>query len=330
MTITEFRLAFKPFEYQQAEEFWKRTHMSHWVPWDTALGRDIANWHEDLTETERQVIGGVLKGFTQNETIIGDYWSTSVSRWFPKHEIVLMCRAFGDYESIHQVAYQYLSDSLGIDDFSAFMQDPAALAKYEYLADNRAESLEDIARSLAVFSAFSEGVSLFSSFGILMFFSSCGLMRGVGKIVEYSCRDESTHSEAGCWLFRQLLSEHPELNTTELKESVYEAARAVVDLEHSFIDSVFSLGELTRTGVNGETLNSQDLKEYIKWRANLKLQELGLDKIFETEDQAVNRIASWFHVYVGAAKQQDFFAGMETSYAKGAVQFDPNVMSFDF
>lgn len=330
MTITDYRVAFRPLEYAQAEEYWKQTHQSHWVPWDAALGKDVVDWHETLTESEKQIIGGVLKGFTQNEIVIGDYWSTNVARWFPKPEIVMMARAFADYETIHTYSYSQLSDTLGLDDFKAFMEDPAAKAKFDFLVSTQSESKPDLARSLAVFSAFSEGVSLFSSFALLMFFSSCGLMRGVGKIVEYSCRDESLHSEAGCWLYRQFMSEFPELNTESHKESVYDAARSVVALEHNFIDSVFALGEIARQGANGETLGSTDLKNYIEWRANSKLNELGLDPIFAPDLAAVSRIADWFHVYVGGVKQQDFFAGMETSYAKGAGNFDPNEMSFEF
>ena len=74
-----------------------------------------------------------------------------------------------------------------------------------------------VAKSLAIFSAFTEGVNLFSSFAVLLSFKMRNKLKGVGQIVEWSIRDESMHSNAGCWLFKTLLKENPELKTPELR-----------------------------------------------------------------------------------------------------------------
>src|SRR5690606_7576446 len=100
-------------------------------------------------------------------------------------------------------------------------------------------SKEDIARSLAIFSAFNEGVNLFSSFAVLISFQQRNLLKGVGKIIEWSQRDEGLHSTAGCWLFRQFVAEFPDVMTEDLKKDIYDAARLTVQLEDAFIDKAF-------------------------------------------------------------------------------------------
>lgn len=189
MALTEPRHNYKPFEYEQAHKFSSDQQDSFWVAKECALTEDLLDWKVKLDDKERAVVAGVLKGFTQAELVIGDYWS-NVVRWFPKPEIACMARTFSFFEIIHAEGYNYLSETLGLDDFEAFLQDPAARAKYGNLISARDESDADIARSLAVFSAFAEGVSLFSSFAVLMRFPALNKLKGLGTIVEYSSRDE--------------------------------------------------------------------------------------------------------------------------------------------
>ncbi len=156
---------------------------------------------------------------------------------------------FGAFETIHAEAYSLLNEELGLDDFSEFLEDESTMAKIQALMDVRDSHTGEIdwsarAKSLAIFSAFTEGVNLFSSFAILLSFKLRNLLKGVGQIVEWSIRDESLHSEAGCWLFRQLLIEKPELNTPELKEAVRQAALLSLKLELDFIDKVYNMGDL--------------------------------------------------------------------------------------
>ena len=223
---------------------------------------------------------------------------------------------------IHAEAYNYLSETLGINDFEAFLQDPAAMAKFNSLVDARDENEQDIARSLAVFSAFAEGVSLFSSFAVLMRFPAFNKMKGLGTIVEYSSRDEALHSEAGIWLFNTYLSEKPHLRTDKLEQDIYEAARTCVKLEEDFINSIFEGGDLLG-------LKSDDLKNYIRARANKKLMELGYKPVIEFDSASASAISSWFDIFTGGARNHDFFLTRETNYSRGE-SFDPNELEFDF
>jgi ribonucleoside-diphosphate reductase beta chain len=176
------------------------------------------------------------------------------------------------------------------------------------------DTLEEKAISLAIFSAFTEGVNLFSSFAILMSFQLRNLMKGMGQIVEWSIRDESLHSKAGCWLFKKLLEEKPELNTWKLVKSINEACELSVKLEFNFIDKAFEMG-------NVEGLNINQLKNFIKARANEKMVELGLNPLYNDIDPNALKQMEWFGHLTSGKTQQDFFAGRVTSYSKSTADW---------
>jgi len=309
MSLIKERNYYKPFEYQTAFEFYKDQHRAHWLADEIPLASDLNDWKLKLSETEKNLIGNILKSFAQTEVHVNDYWSSKVSQWFPKPEIVAMTSTFGAFEAIHAEAYARLNEELGLDDFQAFLEDEAAKNKIERLLETKSETLEEKAQSLAIFSAFTEGVNLFSSFAILMSFQLRNLMKGTGQIVEWSVRDESLHSKAGCWLFRTLLEENPELNTTELRNKVIEACELSVHLEFDFIDKAFELGDI-------ENLNKEQLKNFIKQRANDKMIELGYPAIYNDIDPNLLKQMEWFGHLTGGKTHQDFFAGRVISYAK--------------
>jgi ribonucleoside-diphosphate reductase beta chain len=313
--ITEVRNFYKPFEYQQAFDFYKDQHRVHWLADEVPLASDLGDWKGKLTEPEKNLIGNILKSFAQTEVHVNDYWSTKVSVWFPKPEVQAMARVFADFESIHAEAYARLNEELGLDDFQAFLEDETSKAKIERLIETPGETLEERALSLAIFSAFTEGVNLFSSFAILMSFQLRNLMKGTGQIVEWSVRDESLHSKAGCWLFRTLLEEQPELNTEQLRKAVIEACQISVQLEFDFIDKAFEMGDV-------DGLNINQLKNFIKARANEKMMELGYKAIYNDIDPNLLKQIEWFGHLTSGKTHQDFFAGRVTSYSKSTADWD--------
>jgi ribonucleoside-diphosphate reductase beta chain len=309
MSLTKPREVYKPFEYNRAYEYFEKQQNAHWLPSEVAMSKDISDWKGKLTNSERLVIGQILKSFTQTEISVNEYWSTRISKWFPKPEIAMMASAFGAMESIHIVGYSYLNDSLGLDDYSAFLQDETAVAKLDALKQVKGKSKRDIARSLAIFSGFTEGVNLFSSFAILMNFARFNLLEGVETIVSWSVRDESLHSEAGCWLFRTFIEENPDIWDDELKKEIYDAARLSVKLEDDFIENAFGLGEI-------RGLDPSDLKNFIRMRANAKLHDLGLKTNWKNIDQESLKKMAWFDELSGGTKLTDFFSSRVTDYAK--------------
>jgi len=314
MALTEPRLFYKPFEYQQAFNFYKDQHRVHWLADEVPLASDLNDWNSKLTVPEKNLIGNILKSFAQTEVHVNDYWSTKVSLWFPKPEVQAMSRVFADFESIHAEAYARLNEELGLDDFEAFMEDPEAKAKIDRLVELPGDILPEKALSLAIFSAFTEGVNLFSSFAILMSFQLRNLMKGTGQIVEWSVRDESLHSKAGCWLFRKLLEEQPELNSVEMRTSVIEACQLSVQLEFNFIDKAFEMGDI-------EGLTKEQLKAFIRARANEKMIELGYNAIYNDIDPNLLKQMEWFGHLTSGKTHQDFFAGRVTDYSKSTADW---------
>lgn len=174
------------FEYPEFFEYYEKAEASTWRAQEVSMNADVTDWQHNLTESERDLIAGVLRGFTVMEMGVSEYWGDVVCRNFPKPEIRSMARAFSYFEQIHAKAYNYLSDTLGINEFEAFLSDPAAQRKVEtFFTECSSEKV-----SLAVFSGAGEGVSLFSSFAMLLAFNKTGRMKGLAQIISWSVRDE--------------------------------------------------------------------------------------------------------------------------------------------
>lgn len=312
MSLLSGRATFKPFSYPDCYDFWLKQQKAHWLHTEVNLSSDVTDWRQNLTSSEKQLVGSVLKGFTQVEILVGDYWTQNVARWFPHPEVVMAANTMGAFESTHLAAYSLLDQTLGFDDYSAYIQEPTIKAKLEslmHVKDMANPSKEDMARTLAVFSAFAEGVSLFSSFAVLLNFSRFNKLKGVAQIVSWSCLDEGLHSEFGCYLFRTFIRENPEIMTDDFKKTIYEAARTAVALEDQFIDYAFSGGPV-------EGLDAYDLKQFIRHRANVKLGDLGFKQNWKNVDkEAVDRM-SWFDYITAGVRHTDFFVQRPTDYAK--------------
>jgi ribonucleoside-diphosphate reductase beta chain len=309
------RIEYRPFEYPEYHELWLKAHQSHWLHTEVSMASDINDWKTVLNESERSVIGHILKGFTQSEVFIEDYWATKVSRWFKKPEIQMMAHTFAAFESVHAAGYDYLNTSLGLEDYEAFLHDEATKSKIDRLMTVKGKTIAEIAKSLAIFSSFSEGVNLFSSFAILLNFTRFNKMKGMGQIISWSILDEQLHSEAGCMLFNQLIKENPSIFTDELKKDIYDAARLTVELEDKYIEKAFELGEI-------EGLSTHQMKQFIRHRANMKLNEIGLVQNWKNVDKQAIEEMQWFYVLSNGVSHQDFFAGKVTDYTKSGVDWD--------
>jgi ribonucleoside-diphosphate reductase beta chain len=322
MDIREKRLSYKPMEYPEFYNLgWFQQQQAHWLHTEIAMGIDVSDWMLTLTEVEKGIVGKILLGFAQTECLVGDYWSAKVPKWFPKPEIQHMAIAFASFETIHAAAYSYLNDTLGLDNYEAFMEDEATMEKLGMLisVDEQTDGFasdEDVARSLAIFSAFAEGVSLYSSFAILLSFQMRDLLKGIGQQMKWSVRDESLHSRMGCQLFNTLCNERPGLRE-KVAQSIYDAAHLTLKNEYYFIDQVFAMGDL-------KNLTAVDLKNFIANRANSKLIELGLNPIFEHIDEAGLDRMEWFGHLTGGNMSTDFFAHRVTDYSKAGEDQDWN------
>ena len=295
MSIREYREPYKvngEFEHPEFFEAYQKALSSIWRPQEVSFESDIRDW-QNSSQDEREIIGGILRGFTQLECHVSDYWA-NIPTWFPKHEVAAVARAFSLSEIVHAEAYNLLSDTLGLDEFEAFLGDPIAQQKIGYFLQNRS-----IKESLAVFSGAGEGVSLFSSFAVLLSLNLTGRFKGIAQIISWSALDEQQHSDTGIQLFRELISEDP--LTLEESISISKGFDAVIENEFAFLDKIFE-------GRTLSTISKDDVREYILYRANDRLARLGIQKTFKYDEPSANRIKEWFHPIMKGATSTDFFA----------------------
>ena len=311
MGLFDERIPYKPFEYPEYyTEGWLKQAQAFWLHTEISMQSDIKDWNEKLTEKEKHLVGNILLGFAQTECAVSDYWTQKVVGWFPKHEIQQMAMMFGSQETIHAVAYSYLNETLKLEDYEAFLHEPATADRFDNLVAYSGDSPVGIAKSLAVFSAFAEGVSLYSAFAVLYSFQLRNLLKGIGQQMKWSVRDESLHSKMGCRLFRHMCEENEQLLHL-CREDIITAAETMVKLEVKYIDKMFEMGDI-------EGISSNDLKHFIKKRANEKLVELGyvdLGNYFAYDKQAASNL-DWFYHLTGGVTHTDFFATRPTDYSK--------------
>ena len=221
-----------------------------------------------------------------------------------------MAMMFGSQETIHAVAYSYLNETLKLEDYEAFLHEPATAERFDNLVAYSGKSTIGIAKSLAVFSAFAEGVSLYSAFAVLYSFQLRNLLKGIGQQMKWSVRDESLHSKMGCQLFRHMCEEDSSL-LNDCRNDIVKAAETMVELEEKYIDKMFEMGDI-------EGIKSYDLKQFIKKRTNEKLMELGytdLGSYFTYDKEAADNL-DWFYHLTGGVTHTDFFAIRPTDYSK--------------
>jgi ribonucleoside-diphosphate reductase beta chain len=311
MGLFDERIAYKPFEYPEYyTEGWLKQAQAFWLHTEIPMSGDVKDWNESLTVKEKHLVGNILLGFAQTECAVSDYWTQKVVSWFPKHEIQQMAMMFGSQETVHAVAYSYLNETLKLEDYEAFLHEPATAERFDNLVAYDGKDRTGIAKSLAVFSAFAEGVSLYSAFAVLYSFQLRNLLKGIGQQMKWSVRDESLHSRMGCQLFRHMCDEDKNL-LQDCREDIIDAAKIMIELEEKYIDKMFEMGDI-------DGIKSYDLKQFIRKRTNEKLQELGyldLGSYFSYDEEAANNL-DWFYHLTGGHTHTDFFAIRSTDYSK--------------
>ena len=311
MGLFDLRVPYKPFEYPEYyTEGWLKQAQAFWLHTEIPMQGDVKDWNEKLTVPEKNLVGNILLGFAQTECAVSDYWTQKVVSWFPKHEIQQMAMMFGSQETIHAVAYSYLNETLGLENFEAFLQDEATMERFDNLVAYNGTNPTGIGKSLAIFSAFAEGVSLYSAFAVLYSFQLRNLLKGIGQQMKWSVRDESLHSKMGCQLFRHMCVEIPNLQN-DCYNDVIKAAKAMLSAEEKYIDKMFELGDI-------ENLKAYDLKQFIRKRLNEKITELGYSnssRYFEYDEVTASNL-DWFYHLTGGHTHTDFFAVRPTDYSK--------------
>jgi ribonucleoside-diphosphate reductase beta chain len=316
MPLLEPRTNYAPFEYPWAFEAYKRQNQIHWLPENVPLGEDVKDWTL-LNDKERSLLTHIFRFFTQADVEVASNYNTRLLQVFRPPEIQMMLTSFAAMESIHVDAYSLLIKTIGMPEttFNQFMDYKAMKDKHDYFESFGTGSYKEIAKCLAAFGGFVEGVQLFASFAMLFNFSRSdpsigkrGKMRGMGQIVTYSIRDETLHCQNIIKLFRAFVREHPRIWNDELKKEIYDIAETCVAHEDAFIDLAFEMG-----GVEG--IEPGDVKKYIRYVTDRRLLELGMKNIFKQKTNPLD----WMDHILGVEKA-NFFEAQATEYSHGATR----------
>ena len=223
MSLLDEREFYKPFNYAWAYEAYKTQNQMHWIPDEVNLADDLKDFRENLSEDNRNLLTNIFRFFTQADVDVASGYANHYLPTFKQPEVRMMLSSFANMEAVHQDAYSLLLETLGYhdDEYQLFQEIESMQKKHEYLSDFNVDTPYDMAKTMAVYSAFTEGVQLFSSFAILLNYPRHNFMKGMGQIVTWSVRDETLHVESMSRLFKEFIRENPELWTDELKYDIY-------------------------------------------------------------------------------------------------------------
>jgi ribonucleoside-diphosphate reductase beta chain len=277
------------------------------------MSEDVKDWKKNLTNEEKQFLTHIFRFFTQGDIDVAGGYVKNYLPYFPQPEVRMMLLGFAAREALHVAAYSHLIETLGLPEttYNQFLDYQEMKDKHDYVLDisSRNGDIQSTATHIAVFSAFTEGMQLFSSFIMLLNFPRHGKMKGMGQIVTWSIVDETMHAESMIKLFRSYIEENKEIWNDELKGKIYSIAERMVQLEDKFIDLAFSMGDMV--GLRGD-----DVKHYIRYIADRRLISLGLKGIFKVKKNPL----PWVEEMINAPTHTNFFENRATDYAKGATK----------
>ena len=194
-------------------------------------------------------------------------------------------------------------------EYEAFLQIKEMRDKYDYMQQYNTKTKVNIAKTLAIFGGFTEGLQLFASFAILLNFPRFNKMKGMGQIVTWSARDESLHTESIIKLYNTFIEENADVNIKELQRDLYIACNTMIEHEDAFIDRAFELG-------NVEGLRAEEVKKYIRYIADIRLNQLKLQSIYKIAENPL----PWMDEMLNAVEHTNFFENRATEYSKASTQ----------
>lgn len=315
LKLTDERTYFKPFNYAWAYEAWLKHEQSHWLHTEVPMIEDVKDWKTKITAEQKYFLTNIFRFFTQGDIDVAGGYVNNYLPYFPQPEIRMMLSGFAAREALHIAAYSHLIETLGMPEntYQEFAEYQEMSDKHEYfikLSESNGNK-RSVATNIAAFSAFTEGMQLFSSFIMLLNFPRHGLMKGMGQIVTWSIVDETLHAENMIKLFRTYVEENKSIWNDKTKGEIYTIATKMTELEDKFIDLSFAMGEMP-------DLTADDVKGYIRYICDRRLISLGLKGIWKAKTNPL----PWVEEMINAPTHGNFFENRVTDYAKGAITGD--------
>ena len=311
-----------PFKYKWAWEKYLAGCANHWMPQEVNMTRDIATWKDPngLTEDERRIIKRNLGFFVTadslaaNNIVLGTYRQITA----PECRQYLLRQAFE--EAIHTHAYQYIVESLGLDQaeiFNAYHEVSSIRAKDEFLLPfidtltdpsfktGTQENDQKLLKSLIVFSCIMEGLFFYVGFTQILAMGRQNKMTGAAEQYQYILRDESLHCNFGIDMINQIKLENPNLWTSEFKDELKDLFMQAVELEYKYAEDTMPRGVLG--------MNAPMFKGYLRYICNRRCMQIGLDALYPNEENPF----PWMSEMIDLKKERNFFETRVIEYQTG-------------
>jgi len=298
--------SYRPFQYPWAIEYAIQSDKVFWGEWEAELQEDVNQWKGgEINDVEKEHITQILRLFTQMDCQVASNYCDLFLPQFKNHEVRQMLMSFASREAIHQRAYALLNDTLGMheSEYRAFLKYKEMVSKIEFMQKNDVRTATGLGLALAQ-SVCNEGMSLFSAFVMLLNYQRFGKMKGMCTIVEWSIRDETLHVQGISKLFLEYCKEHPRIVNDKFKSSIYEMFEKAVELEDGLIDLIYELGD-------APGLSGAEVKQYIRFIADRRLNQIGLKPIFKTEENPL----PWLDWVLNGDSLSNFFEKRVTDYS---------------
>jgi len=313
--IFEKRVNLKPYEYPQLYDYVPAIRHSYWIHTEYNFTSDIQDFKSRLTPLEQSAIKNTMLAISQIEIAVKSFWGDLYHR-MPKPEIGAVGSTFAESEVRHADAYSHLIEILGLnDEFKALKKKPVIMKRVQYLEtalrNSKADDDQSYAEAVLLFSLFIEHVSLFSQFLIIMGFNKHkNMLKGISNVVEATSKEEQIHGDFGIDLIKILRDEHPEWFTEEYHERIKNMCVKSFESESALVDWIFEKGEL-------DFLPKAVVNEFIKNRFNNSLASIGIEKVFEIDQDLISQ-TEWFDDEIIGTKHGDFFVKRSINYTKRA------------
>jgi len=310
-----------PMKHKFAWEYYNTGNANHWLPTEISMQLDIEQWKSptSLTADERSAFETVLGFFTTADSIAAN----NVVLGFYKHvtspEVRLYLLRQGYEEAIHTHAYQYIVESLGMDEgkiFNMYREVDAIYQKEEFILSfndgifnpdfktGTFEADQKFLENWCVFSLIMEGIFFYSSFAVMLGFQRQHKLTGSAEQIQYIMRDESMHLNFGVEIINTIKEEQPELWTQDFARHIIDLVKKATVLEYTFAQEVFP------KGIFG--MNADGFKQYIEYIADRRLQRVGLTPQFN-----VSNPFPWMSEAIDLSKEKNFFETRVTEYKVG-------------
>lgn len=322
MNIFEKRENIKPYEYPKLMRYAHTIHESFWTPEHFTYDRDVQNYRVELNDVERDILKKSMLAIGVVENKVKTFWARIDMR-MPKTEIANVGHTFAGNEVIHQITYEKLLTLLGLEDeFNKIQEVPCMQGRSEYLTKYlsgvHSKSNKEFTKSLILFTLLVENASLFSQFLIVSSFKKYkNVLSNFNTVISATAREENLHAKFGEELINIIRNENPEWFDEDMEQKIRRNVRKAFKAEVGVLDWIFEKGEL-------EFLPKASIEEYLKYRFNKSLKQIGYSDEFELNEELLT-FSNYLDVQLTATTSFDFFAEKSTDYSQNSAFSEDNM-----